>query len=101
MAKIDLPEIKAPASSEEVYEYVTIPARDLFDMPHPNIQINETKYGPGKHYVTKQVADVLKDRLEEYERGNVRLMRPVRDHKAENLMQRGYSPNSAQMTTNF
>ena len=101
MAKIDLAEVKAPTSSEDVYEYVTIPERDLFDMPHPNIQINETRYGPGKHYVAKQVADVLKDRLQQYEMSNVRLMRPVRDHKAEQLMQRGYSPNSAAQTTNF
>jgi len=101
MAKIDLAEIKAPNSSEEVYEYVTIPDRDLFDMPHPNIQINETKYGPGRHYVTKQVAACLHDRLREYEMSNVRLMRPVKDHKAEQLMQRGYSPNSGQMTTSF
>lgn len=103
MAKVDLGEVNVQTSPNSEMEYVTIPERDLFDMPHPNIQLNNNKYGPGTHHLTKLIALYVKDRLKAYERGNVRLMRNIKDSEAETLMQRGFNASGSvgAATTNF
>lgn len=94
--KVDTPNI-TPTASTSGKRYVTIPEFDLFDMQHPDICINHMHFGPGTHFLDKEVADTVEDRLKAYARGNVRILQPRRDTEAENLLNRG----RGNRTTNF
>lgn len=92
--KVDNPVLEAKPVGKR---YVTIPEFDLFDMQHPAIRINHMEFGPGQHFLDKEIADTVEERLKAYSRGNVRILQPRRDTDAENLLNRG----RGSATTNF
>lgn len=58
-------------------EYVTIPATDLFDNPHPSLWLNRDEYKPGmSHLVTEDIAASLKERLQVFKDSQIRILRP-------------------------
>lgn len=64
-------------------EYVTIPAKDLFDAAFPDIWHNRTKYEAGKtHLVPVEVAKDLKERLNIFAAQQIRILQPKKDTKA-------------------
>lgn len=64
------------------WEYVNIPALDLYDQPHPGVGINFKHYGPGKHLVSPEIAGEISERMRVFDRYQLRLMRPTADRKA-------------------
>ena len=83
MPKIDAPELTrsaAAVASDKVY--VEVPDEDLFDLVHPDIIINGEHFGPGKHYVSPILAGEIKRLVDQFRRGQVRLLQPKRDAKA-------------------
>lgn len=70
------------APAKEQYEYITIPDRDLFDNPMHSFWLNKNEYKPGTHFVPAPVAAHLRERLEIFNRQQIRLMQPGVDKKA-------------------
>lgn len=76
---------KAMTVEQEVepdFEYVTIPERDMFDLPHPGISHNRDHFGPGTHKLPKDIAFDVKDRLRVFEAQNIRILQPRKDLRA-------------------
>jgi virulence-associated protein VagC len=67
---------------EPDFEYVTIPERDMFDLPHPGIGNNREHFGPGTHKLPKDVAFDVKERLRIFEAQNIRILQPRKDARA-------------------
>lgn len=86
MAKIDAPVI-ASQPEAPVKVYVTIPDEDLFEMSHPEIQINGTRYLPGKHYVTADVGGEIERLVRGWAKAQIRLNRPGQDRKVRARME--------------
>lgn len=101
MAKVDNPTIPSSGISAPK-RYVTIPDIDMFDYPHPAIRINGTNYGPGIHYLDAELAGTVQERLDAYTRGNIRLLQPTRDQKAERQVNvQGTGAGAGIATTSF
>lgn len=69
-------------------EFVTIPAMDMYDYPHPKVQINRQSFLPGQTYkapavLAKEVKRILASKNE----SDIRLLRPRKDRKAINAIQ--------------
>lgn len=77
-------ETKADVSQklEDGWEYVDIPAEDLYNYKFDGIAINLDNYGPGRHLVHPDIAATLNDRKKVWEEANRRLMRPQADRKS-------------------
>jgi hypothetical protein len=63
-------------------EYVDIPEVDIYDYPFQGVMINELKFPPGRHFVTKELAKEINEILARWEEQDKRLMRPNKDKRA-------------------
>ena len=72
----------------EGWEYIDIPAVDLYEFPFEGFWLNNDHFKPGKHLVPPKVAEHLKERLEAWRAGDIRLMRPGRDKKTTHQLDR-------------
>lgn len=81
-----------PATAKEKlaegWEYVDIPAVDLYEFPFDGFWINNTHFKPGKHLVPPAVAIGLKERLEAWRAADIRLMRPGAHKKTTQQLER-------------
>ena len=83
------PAVVAPnAADKSTWEYVEVPETDLFDKPFGSIQINFTDYGPGKHFVSAELAGEIRRLLKQRQQGDVRILRPTQDKKMQEIMAR-------------
>jgi hypothetical protein len=86
MAKIDAPVLTPSAVVPAVTttkavptQWVTVPQEDAFEFTHPPIMINGEKYGPGKHFVTADIAFEIERLVSVFAKGQVRLIRNGQD----------------------
>lgn len=93
MSKLEASEIKEaskPVAKADDFMYVSIPATDLFDQPHPGVRLNRIKFEAGKTYsVRADVAIEVEDRLKKFNIEQVRLLRPNADRKSLNEVNKG------------
>lgn len=92
-AATETAEVKAPT-----HVYVTIPERDMFDYPHPGVGINRDHYGPGTHYVPKEIADEITRICAVFDAQNVRILQPKRDMKALTALYKNRGAEAVDMT---
>ena len=71
MAKIDLATTSGTAKPKR---WVEVPEKDIYEFPFPTIRINLDAYGPGRHYVTSDVADEIEDRVRARMKHDLRCM---------------------------
>ena len=64
------------------WEWVEVPERDLFDVPHTGVNLNLEHYGPGKHLLDPQRATTIKELLRRRLEGDMRILRPTPDKQA-------------------
>lgn len=63
-------------------EWVDIPLTDMYDHPHPKVQINKHEFYPGNRYKLEPVlAGEVKRILESKRIADIRLLRPRKDYK--------------------
>lgn len=67
-------------------EYVEIPAKDLFDNPHPAIWNNKREFKPGKHLVSPDDAAYIRERLKIFQAEQIRQLRPNSDPRVRTGM---------------
>jgi len=93
MSKLEPSEIKEsvkPTPTGDEFMYVSIPATDLFDQPHPGVRLNRHKFEAGKTYTVRAEAAIeVEDRLKKFSIEQVRLLRPNADRKSLNEVNRG------------
>jgi hypothetical protein len=93
----NIQEVAAPVSTKSEYIFVTIPETDMYDAPYPTIQLNRTKFEPGRTYkVPTEIGNEVVDRMKKFEKECVRLLRPKADIKSLNQVNKGsaWSTNS-------
>lgn len=84
MSKIDLPIVEA---KRPLKEFVTIPETDLFDHKFPTIRVNNHEFFAGKTYELEfELASTVKERIQAWQRSDLRLVQPKRDLKSENVL---------------
>lgn len=83
-----VPTVKAPAVTvpktddeklEAGWRWVTVPDRDPYDYVFAGIYLNNLHFKPGKHLMSKDVADAIEERLAAFAKYNTRIMRPQAD----------------------
>lgn len=80
---------QAPKTEDEMV-YVTIPSEDLYDYRHPGVQLNRVRFEPGNTYkVPAAVGAEVEDRLQKFNKEQVRLLRPKVDAKSINQVNAG------------
>src|SRR6266404_1838045 len=93
MSELKTSEVKEsvkPTPTGDEFMYVSIPATDLFDQPHPGVRLNRHKFEAGKTYsVRAEVAIEVEDRLKKFNIEQVRLLRPNADRKSLNEVNKG------------
>src|SRR5579859_379278 len=86
----DMKEVVKPTPTGDDKMYVTIPATDLFDQPHPGVRLNRYKFEAGKTYsIRAEWALEVEDRLKKFNVEQVRLLRPNADRKSLNEVNKG------------
>lgn len=82
------------------WEWVEIPATDIFDQRHCGVSINFQHYGPeldadnnhtgkpGRYFVNPEVAGEIRRLLSNKMRGDIRILQPKRDQVAIDVMNR-------------
>lgn len=81
------------------WEYVEVPATDIFDSRHCGVSINFEHYGPetvdgqytgkpGKYFVCPEAAGEIRRLLQNKMRGDIRILQPKRDQVAIEIMNR-------------
>lgn len=61
------------------WEWVEIPDTDLFGEPHTGVSINFNQFGPGKYFVSPEMASEVKRLLANRLRGDMRVLQPRQD----------------------
>lgn len=78
----------APMSAAEVlkanedkanWEWVEVPDTDLFGEPHTGVSVNFEQFGPGKYFVSPEMAGEVKRLLANRVRGDIRVLQPKQD----------------------
>lgn len=88
MSVIDL------TKDKEKGEFVEIPELDMYDFPHPKVQINRMEFLPGNKYkLPENVATEVKRILHSLEQSQIRLLRPRKDRRSIGQVQ-GNNPTS-------
>lgn len=76
MAVIDL------TKGNEKGEFVEIPEFDMYDHPHPKVQINKWEFLPGNKYkIPEALAQEVKRILKSKNESDIRLLRPRKDRR--------------------
>jgi hypothetical protein len=71
------------------WEWVEVPDYDLFGEAHTGVSINFEQFGPGKYFVSPELATEIRRLLFNRLRGDMRVMQPNQDVKMAQIMQRG------------
>jgi hypothetical protein len=86
--------------NQDTWEWVEIPATDIFDQQHCGVSINFEHYGPdkdaegtfsgkpGKYFVCPEAASEIRRLLANKMKGDIRVLQPKRDQVAINIMNR-------------
>lgn len=91
--------ILAENADKNTWEWVEVPATDIFDQRHCGVSINFTHYGPdtkdgqwtgkpGRHFVSPEAAGEIRRLLALKMRGDIRILQPKRDQVAIEIMNR-------------
>jgi alkylation response protein AidB-like acyl-CoA dehydrogenase len=72
-------EIKAANQDKAQWEWVEVPDHDLFGEPHTGVSINFEQFGPGRYFVSPEMAGEIKRLLENRQRGDIRVLQPRQD----------------------
>jgi hypothetical protein len=88
MPKIDTGVTSPKVEDARGKRWVTVPAKDLFDFPHPTVRVNLMEFPPGKHFVDAELADFIEDRLQLKLEADIRVMRPTQDFASQHAMNR-------------
>lgn len=80
-----------PAEVKKELVMIEIPERDMFDYPHPPVQINSNyNFEPGQTYwVEKDIATEVNRILKAKERQDIRVLQPRIDQRAINDLNKG------------
>lgn len=61
------------------WEWVEIPDTDLFGEAHTGVSVNFNTFGPGKHFVSPEMASEVRRLLANRLRGDMRVLQPRQD----------------------
>lgn len=61
------------------WEWVEVPDTDLFGEPHTGVSVNFNQFGPGKHFVSPEMASEVRRLLASRLRGDMRVLQPRQD----------------------
>ena len=81
-------EVKAANLDKAQWEWVEVPDHDLFGEPHTGVSINFEQFGPGRYFVSPEMASEIKRLLENRQRGDIRVLQPRQDVKMAQIMSR-------------
>lgn len=100
MPKFDVP-VTSPSVAVPVVEkqWVTVPDEDAFEFLHPDIEINGNKYGPGKHFVSAELAGEIDSRVKIFAKGQVRLIRNGQDKAVRARMNHAAQANGGKVAS--
>jgi len=101
-------EILLKNEDKDNWEWVEIPATDIFDQRHCGVSINFERYEPevvdgnytgkvGKYFVSPEAAGEIRRLLANKMRGDMRILQPTRDKVAIDIMNRNGANRGGQM----
>src|SRR6266852_7897454 len=61
------------------WEWVAVPDTDIFGEEHTGVSVNFEHFGPGKYFVSPEMAFELKRLLANRMRGDIRVLQPRQD----------------------
>jgi len=68
------------------WEWVEIPDTDLFGEAHTGVSVNFNQFGPGKHFVSPEMASEVRRLLANRMRGDMRVLQPKQDVRMAHIM---------------
>lgn len=68
------------------WEWVVIPDTDLFGEAHTGVSVNFDQFGPGKYFVSPEMAGEIKRLLANRMRGDIRVLQPRQDAVMARIM---------------
>jgi hypothetical protein len=89
---------EARPTHKQDWVYVTIPERDMFDMPFQGIGINRDHYGPGTHLVPPGIAEEILTILARAQAQDMRILQPRKDMKALEALYRNRGAGAVDLT---
>jgi hypothetical protein len=93
-----------PAIDKSNYEWVEVPATDIFGAPHTGVSINFREFAaekndegrytgrPGKYFVDPETAGEVRRLLEVRRIADMRILQPNQDTKLFEILRRGGKP---------
>lgn len=72
-------DVRKANSDKSLWEWVEVPDHDLFGEPHTGVSVNFEQFGPGKYFVSPEMASELKRLLDNRQRGDIRVLQPRQD----------------------
>jgi hypothetical protein len=74
---------------KSLWQWVEVPDYDLFGEPHTGVSVNFETFGPGKYFVSPELAGEIQRLLFNRLKGDMRVMQPNKDVKMAQIMARG------------
>jgi len=78
-APLSASEVVKANENQSLWEWVEVPDYDLFGEPHTGVSINFEAFGPGKYFVSPEMAGEIKRLLSNRMRGDIRVLQPRQD----------------------
>jgi hypothetical protein len=81
-------EVHKANADKSKWEWVEVPDNDIFGEEHTGVSINFEHFGPGKYFVSPEMAFEIKRLLDNRMRGDIRVLQPNKDVKMAQIMSR-------------
>jgi hypothetical protein len=72
--------------NKDLWEWVEVPDTDLFGEEHTGVSVNFQQFGPGKYFVSPEMAFEVKRLLANRMRGDIRVLQPRQDAVMARIM---------------
>lgn len=79
-------EILKANENQENWEWVEVPATDLFGEEHTGVSINFDAFTPGRYFVSPELAGEIRRLLANRMRGDIRVLQPRQDAVMARIM---------------